>query len=82
MRDRRGESKGIFVGICWRWRARCFGRGPAAGVVAVQLLVIRVLETGEEFVEEVEQLRSGLIGEVGLGQPEGRVRLVHGKALL
>ena len=48
----------------------------------MQLVGIGMLETAEEFEEEVEQLRCGLIGEVGLGKPEGRARLVHGEALL
>jgi hypothetical protein len=56
-------------------RARFFAEGAAAGVVAVELVEIGVLETGEQFVEEVEQLCCGLIGELRFGKPEGRVGL-------
>jgi hypothetical protein len=43
----------------------------------VELVVIGVLETAEEFVEEVKQLRCGLIGELRLGKPDGGARLMH-----
>jgi hypothetical protein len=46
----------------------------------VELVEIGVLETGEEFVEEVEQLCGGLIGELGFGKPKGRTKLVHVEA--
>jgi hypothetical protein len=47
----------------------------------VELVVIGVVESGEQFVEQVEQLRCGLIGELRLGKPERRVGLVHVKAV-
>ena len=38
----------------------------------MELVVVRVLEASGEFVEEVQQLGGGLIGELGFGKPEGR----------
>jgi hypothetical protein len=53
-----------------------------AGVVAVELIVVGVLECGGEFVEEVEKLGGSLIGEFGFGKAEGRFVLIHGGHLV
>jgi len=48
----------------------------------MQLVEVGVLEGGEQFVKQIEQLRCSGIGELGLGKPDGRAVLVHRCGLL
>jgi hypothetical protein len=72
-----GESEGIFVGIQRWWREWLVLCVIETRVVAMELVEVSALEGGGEFVEEVQQLHGGFIGERRFGKPDGRARLIH-----